>query len=429
MLILYCNSIVYILFLLNIHYNYSYDRKDRDNIVEKCEFDALTLGSAFADVFNAPIGLESWEDRVYQDFITEQLGFAQWIANGKSGKTRQEHNSMELQQQLGWQGKKIEDSPYAVLNHKWIYMFGDSTTRQVWASFGASFQGNNFERNAKEWTRQYCNAQEHRTRHAKGGYFPEEGWEGPCGVNEVVCHISGFGDKGLLSFDWKHFPYEDYDEWMWGIDGPWKKGFPGEGSRRPDVLTIQFGLHTCWHSHPEGLYSKRLTEVNETMLSQHISDIKKLMASIREAIDHPWHNSSEIRNPTTVIIVTSGSTGSLNGANMNECILRINRAAANAAHMYGFSVLERGEIEHRIMYKSFQNPEPLLDVEMHLAQPVQNIIATCLLRLINCLHNSSHVLNDEKLNKELFGNGNYVNVTHAFKRGIIKAMTVPPPGR
>jgi frataxin-like iron-binding protein CyaY len=47
------------------------------------------------------------------------------------------------------------DSPYSVLNHKWIYMFGDSTTRQIWASYAAPFQGNNFERNAKEWTRQY----------------------------------------------------------------------------------------------------------------------------------------------------------------------------------------------------------------------------------------------------------------------------------
>jgi hypothetical protein len=81
------------------------------------------------------------------------------------------------------------------------------------------------------------------------------------------------------------------------------------------------------------------------------------------------------------------------------------------------------------MYKSLQNPDPLLDVEMHLAQPVQNIIATCLLRLITCLHNSSHILNDEKLNKELFGNGNYINVTQSLKRGIIKAMTVPPAGK
>ena len=51
--------------------------------------------------------------------------------------------------------------------------------------------------------------------HVKGGHFDDEGWRGPCGVNEVTCHVSGFGDKGILSFDWKHFPYEDYDSWFW----------------------------------------------------------------------------------------------------------------------------------------------------------------------------------------------------------------------
>ena len=38
--------------------------------------------------------------------------------------------------------------------------------------------------------------------------FPEEGWRGPCGLNEVTCHVSGYGSEGLLTFDWKHFPYE-----------------------------------------------------------------------------------------------------------------------------------------------------------------------------------------------------------------------------
>jgi frataxin-like iron-binding protein CyaY len=33
-------------------------------------------------------------------------------------------------------------------------MMGDSTTRQVWSSIVSGFGGNNFERNAKEWTRE-----------------------------------------------------------------------------------------------------------------------------------------------------------------------------------------------------------------------------------------------------------------------------------
>jgi len=68
-------------------------------------------------------------------------------------------------------------------------------------------------------------------------------------VNEVTCHVSGYGDGGLLTFDWKHFPFEDYDEYMFGsgdgsTPGAWVTGLPGEPTRRPDVLTIQSGQKT-----------------------------------------------------------------------------------------------------------------------------------------------------------------------------------------
>ena len=53
-----------------------------------------------------------------------------------------------------------------------------------------------------------CGGQNFRVKHGKFGDFPEEGWRGPCGRNEVTCHISGYGDEGLLTYDWKHFPYE-----------------------------------------------------------------------------------------------------------------------------------------------------------------------------------------------------------------------------
>ena len=53
-----------------------------------------------------------------------------------------------------------------------------------------------------------CAGQKNRVTHGKYGTFPEEGWTGPCGRNEATCHVSGYGDEGLLSLDWKHFPYE-----------------------------------------------------------------------------------------------------------------------------------------------------------------------------------------------------------------------------
>lgn len=229
-----------------------------------------------------------------------------------------------------------------------------------------------------------CNKQEHRVRHVHSpdAIYPPDNWAGPCGANEVTCHVSGYGDEGILSLDWKHFPYEDYDEYIWGEQGPWQIGFPGAEGRRPDILTLQMGLHSCWHADPHGLYSKHLHAVNETMINTHLQDIRKLMAAVRKAVEL----AAKDGHPTkTVIVLTSGATGMPNSATINECILRMNRAVDSAAHEQGFAVLDRGEIERRLMHKSLFSDHPSMAVEMHLHQPAQNIIATCLLDMITCL--------------------------------------------
>jgi hypothetical protein len=406
------------------------DLRQYESAVAGCELSALQLGSEIADVFNAPIGEEDWNERVHQDKIIEKLGFAPWTANGVSGangKTLQGNDARTIFDKAGWGGKKIAESPYGQLDHKWIYMFGDSTTRQVWASFASPFQGNNFERNAKEWTRHYCNGQSHRVRHAKHGEFDAEGWRGPCGVNEVTCHVSGYGDRGVLSFDWKHFPYEDYDEYLFGPTGPFMAGFPGEGLRRPDVLTVQFGMHSCWHADPEGLYSKHLTAVNQTMIEAHLGAIPKLMQAIRRTVDHdvvlaPGASGTELvkQTRTTVIVVTSGSTGmEVGGVSIDTCVQRFNRAATTAAHEAGFAVLDRGEIEHRLMHKSAFASNPILHADMHLPQPGQNLVATCLLHLMTCLNANA---SQYKIDAEVLAR----REKHTHNAGAAKPLHTPP---
>jgi hypothetical protein len=116
------------------------------------------------------------------------------------------------------------------------------------------------------------------------------------------------------------------------------------------------------------------------MIDRHIAGISKLMSSIRTAIDRPGENRTQ-----AVVIVTSGASGAANGSLVDECILRVNRVAADEAHKHGFAVLERGEIERRLMHKSRGSEDPLIKVEMHLVQPTQSMVATCLLKLLSCL--------------------------------------------
>lgn len=118
----------------------------------KCELETLRLGSDLADTMNSPVSSESWSQRVHQDSVVERLGFAPYL---NKGVTLTNSNVKDLQSRGNWTGQSIENSPYRVLDHEWIYMVGDSTTRQIWASFAAPFQANTFERNAKEWVRHY----------------------------------------------------------------------------------------------------------------------------------------------------------------------------------------------------------------------------------------------------------------------------------
>ena len=126
------------------------------------------------------------------------------------------------------------------------------------------------------------------------------------------------------------------------------------------------------------------------MIKKNLDDFEILMRNVRDAINRRHQHDKEKGKPkpvTRVVVVTSGATytDKEGSERMEHCILRMNRAAARTAHKYGFAVLERGEIERRFMYKSLGTANPLLAPEMHLAQPVQNIIATCLLNMLTCL--------------------------------------------
>lgn len=248
--------------------------------------------------------------------------------------------------------------------------------RQLWGAFATPFNGNNFERNAKEWSRENCDRQfPHRRKHEAHGTYPEEGWRGNCGNNEVTCSIPGFGKDGIISFDWKHFPFEDYDEWLWGENGLWSNN---ETQKRPTIVSISTGLHTCFHALPP----QNGKEANWTMVENHQKDLKKLMVTIKAGLERTKHLGE-----TIVIFTTSGRIHSVpHDPIMDDCIYRFNRIVAKEAHDNGFPVLEREEIERRLLFRSehwedFRTIKP----NLHLDAPSPAIIATSFLSLVACL--------------------------------------------
>ena len=341
----------------------------------QCEVESLTTGSVLADNYNSLDEDTEWDARMHSDFMTEHLGFFAVIGSGtwgSNGKTTYSHKDAgELQKKGGWTGQSnLKNSAYWALENQWVYMMGDSTLRQVWATFASPEAGNNFERNSKEWTRERCSRQyPHRKRHPEGDY-PEEGWSGKCGNNEVTCHLSGYGKQGKLTYDWKHFPWEDYDQWLFSNQGMWgnnnteslknldhpastntnKDRFllevtsndrngesdivasrsivKGENSdklkfptRRPDIFVNQMALHVCFHA-----YNPQYRTINETFVKYHESTLPTVMGAIRDAIERPLPDGTPIpkNQQTKVIIATSGRIGNPD-LNLDNCIWKFNR--------------------------------------------------------------------------------------------------------
>ena len=133
----------FILYSILTLFGYSISPSEK-SLLQKCEKWALKVGSTIADEFNALIEEDMDSDaRMNQDFVAFNLGFAPWMSKGteSSGRTIENSVAKDLQTKGGWIGKALRESPYNVLRGKWIYFYGDSTLRQIWATFAAPFQG------------------------------------------------------------------------------------------------------------------------------------------------------------------------------------------------------------------------------------------------------------------------------------------------
>ncbi len=178
----------------------------------------------------------------------------------------------------------------------------------------------------------------------------------------------------MLALHRKHFTWEDYDQWLFGESGVWSIQ---PETRRPDVLVLQMGLHTCIHAHSQA------TDVDTTLIQKHESQVKVLLAAVQGAVNR---TRSDGKPKTTVIVSTSGRQ--LSGdPRSDRCVWRFNRIVAHEAHKQSFIVFEREEIEHRLLFKSeFSITENVVvKPDMHLEVPAPQILATSLLHMISCL--------------------------------------------
>ena len=147
-----------------------------DKITADCELEALHVGTRLADQFNMYDEDTEWDVRMHTEYMVEHMGFSGWIQAGlwKNTKLTAEHQNAPTlhqvlycyaeghecyftrsslflmilypyQQRGGWAGSKnISESAYWSFQDQWVYMMGDSTQRQIWATFVSPFQGKQY---------------------------------------------------------------------------------------------------------------------------------------------------------------------------------------------------------------------------------------------------------------------------------------------
>jgi len=176
----------------------------------------------------------------------------------------------------------------------------------------------------------------------------------------------------------KHLPFDEYDQWLFGKEGPWSaSSTTGKSSsdRYPDVLVIEVGHSVC--THPTDPAAE--PNLDKDKLIEHLTS---LFDGVKGAILRPAV-SVEPAQRTTVILSTAPRVTGANHAT-DRCVYKLNRILAREAHRHGFVVLEREEIEHRLMFKQ-EASEDLKELIPMPEPPTHHVLATSLLSMISCL--------------------------------------------
>jgi hypothetical protein len=143
-----------------------------------------------------------------------------------------------------------------------------------------------------------------------------------------------------------------------------------DSHKPPDILVLQLGHITC------------VLPYNGTLADGHVfvqnteENVKTFFKQLKEFLPTTGANTTVVISLTSRAFLDWGS---------DHCTWRLNRIIAYEAHKYGFIVLEREEIETRLLSRHEKAPEPIKSPKALLAFPGVQIVAASLITLLNCL--------------------------------------------
>lgn len=137
-----------------------------------------------------------------------------------------------------------------------------------------------------------CPAQEGRQP-----YLPPSWDNTACHLNERTCtHKLQFEDSEISwTVDWKHFIYEDYDEWLFLHNLPVLKS---GGGKVPDVLVLSTGVHSCYHYEDLNWLPKHFRNVDSFLHVLLNAPVKPKAVILLDSVVHNDPRTVQFEKPT-----------------------------------------------------------------------------------------------------------------------------------
>jgi len=195
------------------------------------------------------------------------------------------------------QNIKLQRTPPEICNNlhdKWIFVRGDSTTRQVVKMMLAHTGIHMSEHELKQYFRKNCIRPAHSSdyetfskQHPAYGHMP-------CWLNEKRCDWQTHNSR--ITFDWQHFVLEDREDFLFSRtamaedkDHDFKNGLP-------DVLVMGLPLHSCFHTNPSQWKAKESAQKDQNTEDTHFNQISTLVEKVRSVYDGPiiWIEASGV---------------------------------------------------------------------------------------------------------------------------------------
>lgn len=195
-------------------------------------------------------------------------------------------------------------------------------------------------------------------------------------MDGFVCHTAGFGPLGKISLEIQDTLLEFQTPSV-------LTNHPvlTSNETRPNAVILQVGFMACYLPFNDSLhFQESLITDSEKKIQPLLTTIKQSILSSHSAISKPNSNVQ-----TTALVISLAGRSLLSNDKANYCTWKLNRMIAYEAHKLNIPVLEREEIEHRLLFRS----EPLADTVVTLKEinkiPGPQIVGASLISLLSCL--------------------------------------------